>query len=86
MLSVLVCHCRFLIECINNRVTISIIIGIAGYVSGAFYRQLGGTDWVLNVGVTFGLFTGPTFLVWAYLNTVALFYGSSAALPFSKNY
>lgn len=55
---------------------------IAGYVSGSFYKKLGGTEWVHNVLLTVTLVVGPFFVVWAYLNTVAIFYGSTAALPF----
>lgn len=55
---------------------------IAGYVSGSMYKSMGGTAWVNNVMMTTTLFIGPVFLVWAFLNTVAIFYGSTSALPF----
>eukprot|EP00672_Neobodo_designis_P001979 CAMPEP_0174879856 /NCGR_PEP_ID=MMETSP1114-20130205/83469_1 /TAXON_ID=312471 /ORGANISM="Neobodo designis, Strain CCAP 1951/1" /LENGTH=586 /DNA_ID=CAMNT_0016115251 /DNA_START=150 /DNA_END=1910 /DNA_ORIENTATION=+ len=55
---------------------------VAGYVSGGMYRKLNGTVWVHNVLVTVTLFVGPAFAVWAFLNTVAIVYGSTAALPF----
>lgn len=55
---------------------------IAGYTSGSLYKKMGGTVWVHNVLLTVTLFVGPFFIVWAYLNTVAIVYGSTAALPF----
>lgn len=55
---------------------------IAGYVSGSMYKKLNGTAWVHNVLVTVTLFVIPVFIVWAFLNTVAIFYSSTAALPF----
>lgn len=55
---------------------------IAGYTSGSFYKKLGGTVWVHNVLTTVTLFVGPVFVVWAFLNTVAIVYSSTAALPF----
>lgn len=55
---------------------------IAGYTSGSLYKKIGGTAWVHNVLLTVTLFVGPFFIVWSYLNTVAIFYNSTAALPF----
>lgn len=55
---------------------------IAGYVGGVYYKTLGGTNWVANVLLCAGLFCGPVLVVFAYLNTVAIFYRSTAALPF----
>ncbi|CUG93857.1 endomembrane protein 70, putative [Bodo saltans] len=55
---------------------------IAGYVSGSLYKKMEGKDWVHNVLLTVTLVTGPAFMIWAYLNTVAIAYGSTAALPF----
>eukprot|EP01027_Heterolobosea_sp_BB2_P015819 GEZU01022606.1.p2 GENE.GEZU01022606.1~~GEZU01022606.1.p2 ORF type:complete len:352 (+),score=110.08 GEZU01022606.1:146-1201(+) len=60
----------------------ALVAGIAGYVSGSFYRQLGGKQWINNVLLTVSLFAAPVFVVWAFLNTVAIVYSSSAALPF----
>jgi hypothetical protein len=56
--------------------------GISGYVSAAFYKQMGGENWVRNVFLTVFLFAGPVFITWAFCNTVALVYQSSAAFPF----
>lgn len=56
--------------------------GIAGYVAANNYRQMGGTLWVRNVLLTGSLFCGPMFVVFSFLNTVAIAYRSTAALPF----
>jgi transmembrane 9 superfamily protein 1 len=55
---------------------------IAGYVSARMYHRIGGVKWKWNMIVTSLLFTGPAFVVWAVLNTVAIFYSSTAAFPF----
>lgn len=46
------------------------------------YRQLGGGNWVRCVVYTLSLFCGPLLLTFMFLNTVAIFYKSTAALPF----
>eukprot|EP00741_Cyanophora_paradoxa_P014285 tig00020780_g13777.t1 len=56
--------------------------GISGYVSAAWYKKLGGEAWVANIMVTVVLYAGPFFLMFAFLNTVAIAYDSTAALPF----
>ncbi|CAL5427764.1 unnamed protein product [Camellia sinensis] len=56
--------------------------GIAGYVATSFYCQLEGTNWVRNLLLTGSLFCGPLFLTFCFLNTVAIVYSSTAALPF----
>ncbi|GFH12662.1 transmembrane 9 superfamily member [Haematococcus lacustris] len=56
--------------------------GIAGYVGGCYYKMMGGSSWVSNVLLTAGLFFGPVLVVFSYLNTVAICYRSTAALPF----
>eukprot|EP00762_Andalucia_godoyi_P000535 ANDGO_05332.mRNA.1 Transmembrane 9 superfamily member 4 len=56
--------------------------GIAGHVSTRFYIGLGGERWVHNCIFTVVLFPLPVFVVWAFLNSVALTYESMAALPF----
>ena len=55
--------------------------GIAGYVSAALYKVMGGTNWVRNVLVTTMLFCGPLLGTFSFLNTVAIFYGVSRARP-----
>eukprot|EP00245_Coleochaete_scutata_P002916 TRINITY_DN14158_c0_g1_i1.p1 TRINITY_DN14158_c0_g1~~TRINITY_DN14158_c0_g1_i1.p1 ORF type:complete len:653 (-),score=99.92 TRINITY_DN14158_c0_g1_i1:950-2722(-) len=56
--------------------------GIAGYTSASYFKQLEGENWVRNVLLTGCLFCGPLFLTFTFLNTVAIFYNSTAALPF----
>ena len=56
--------------------------GIAGYVAANNYRQMGGENWVRNVLLTGFLFCGPMFVTFSFLNTVAIAYRSTAALPF----
>lgn len=54
----------------------------SGYVGGAHYKMFGGNNWVSNVLLTAALFCGPVIPAFAFLNTVAIFYGSMVALPF----
>lgn len=54
----------------------------AGYVGGSYYKMLGGTNWVSNVLLTAVLFCGPVLVCFSFLNTVAIVYRSTAALPF----
>uniref|UniRef100_A0A0D6QVG0 Transmembrane 9 superfamily member n=1 Tax=Araucaria cunninghamii TaxID=56994 RepID=A0A0D6QVG0_ARACU len=56
--------------------------GIAGYTAASFYRQLEGKNWVWNLLMTGCLFCGPLFLTFCFLNTVAIAYHATAALPF----
>lgn len=53
-----------------------------GYVSAYLYQKLGGEKWAWNIFVTALTFVGPGFLIWSFLNTVAIIYGSTAAFPF----
>jgi len=55
---------------------------IAGFVSGAFYKKLGGSVWVHTVLLQVTLFVLPIFIVWFFLNSIAWAKGSTAALPF----
>ncbi|KAI4365802.1 hypothetical protein MLD38_021759 [Melastoma candidum] len=56
--------------------------GVAGYTATSMYCQLEGTNWVRNLLLTGFLFCGPLFLTFCFLNTVAIAYKSTAALPF----
>ncbi|XP_068634074.1 transmembrane 9 superfamily member 3-like [Aristolochia californica] len=56
--------------------------GIAGYTATSMYLQLEGTNWVRNLLLTGFLFCGPLFLTFCFLNTVAIAYSATAALPF----
>lgn len=46
------------------------------------YKVMGGTNWVRNVLLTTALFCGPMLACFSFLNTVAIVYRSTAALPF----
>eukprot|EP00873_Tetraselmis_striata_P026587 jgi/Tetstr1/446851/TSEL_034329.t1 len=56
--------------------------GIAGYVASSNFKIMGGVNWVRNNLLTGSLFCGPFFICFAFLNTVAIAYRSTAALPF----
>ncbi|KAK4484101.1 hypothetical protein RD792_011321 [Penstemon davidsonii] len=56
--------------------------GIAGYTSTSFYFQLEGKNWVRNLLLTGSLFCGPLLVAFCFLNSVAIAYNSTAALPF----
>ncbi len=55
---------------------------LSGFVSARLYQRLGGMKWGWNILVTALLFTGPAFLVWSILNTIAILNRSTAAFPF----
>lgn len=55
---------------------------ISGYVSGYYYKMLGGAHWNRNVLLTASLFSGPMVATFAVLNTIAIIYRSTQALPF----
>ncbi|PWA61418.1 nonaspanin (TM9SF) [Artemisia annua] len=54
---------------------------VRGYTSVSFYFQLEGTTSMKNLLLTAGLYFGPLFLTFGFLNSVAIFYGVTAALP-----
>ncbi len=56
--------------------------GVAGYVSAVSYKVLGGASWVRNVLLTTALFCGPLLATFSFLNTVAIVYRTTIALPF----
>ena len=55
---------------------------ISGYHAVRLYTQMGGDNWVRMVLVSAMAFTGPFVGVFAWLNSVAIAYNSTAALPF----
>ncbi|KAL0282832.1 UNVERIFIED_CONTAM: Transmembrane 9 superfamily member 1 [Sesamum angustifolium] len=55
---------------------------IAGYVSGGMYSRNGGKKWIKSMILTASLFPFLCFGIGFILNTVAIFYGSLAAIPF----
>eukprot|EP01118_Nematostelium_gracile_P010127 TRINITY_DN3464_c0_g1_i1.p1 TRINITY_DN3464_c0_g1~~TRINITY_DN3464_c0_g1_i1.p1 ORF type:complete len:602 (+),score=121.93 TRINITY_DN3464_c0_g1_i1:43-1806(+) len=56
---------------------------IGGYVSGYLFKQFGGEKWAWNTVLVASLFTIPFVIVFAYVNTVAIIYNVTAAVPFS---
>ena len=69
-------------QCAPVQVLYALTAGVAGYVSALCYKVMGGTNWVRNVLLTTALFCGPLLVIFAFLNTVAIVYRSTAALPF----
>jgi hypothetical protein len=57
-------------------------VAAAGYVSGVWYKMMGGRQWVSNVLLVSVLFCGPLLAVFSMLNTIAWVQGSTQALPF----
>lgn len=55
---------------------------IAGYVASSYYKQMEGELWVRNILSTCFIYCGPFFMMFSFLNTVAISYRSTAALPF----
>ncbi|CAH8388106.1 unnamed protein product [Eruca vesicaria subsp. sativa] len=55
---------------------------ISGYVSGGMYSRSGGKHWIKCMILTASLFPFLCFGIGFLLNTVAIFYGSLAAIPF----
>ncbi|XP_047267904.1 transmembrane 9 superfamily member 1 isoform X2 [Capsicum annuum] len=55
---------------------------IAGYVSGGLYSRSGGKKWIKSMILTASLFPFMCFGIGFILNTIAIFYGSLAAIPF----
>ncbi|KAG9132545.1 hypothetical protein Leryth_008477 [Lithospermum erythrorhizon] len=55
---------------------------ISGYVSGGMYSRNGGKSWIKSMILTASLFPFLCFGIGFALNTVAIFYGSLAAIPF----
>ncbi|CAN7016897.1 unnamed protein product [Brassica rapa subsp. trilocularis] len=55
---------------------------ISGYVSGGMYSRSGGKHWIKCMILTASLFPFLCFGIGFVLNTIAIFYGSLAAIPF----
>jgi len=64
-------------------VTYALTSGVGGYMSARLYKQLEGTNWVWNIIAAALLLPGPLCVTFAFLNTVAIYYKSTAAVPFS---
>jgi len=54
---------------------------VSGFCSARLYRQFGGEAWLVNALVAVLVFPVPLVVVFAWVNSVALAHGSSAALP-----
>jgi len=55
---------------------------VGGFVSGSYFKQMGGEKWAWNVVLVGSLLTVPVICVFAYVNTVAIMYDVTAAVPF----
>ncbi|KAK9270386.1 hypothetical protein L1049_025965 [Liquidambar formosana] len=55
---------------------------ISGYVSGGMYSRHSGKNWIKSMILTASLFPFLCFGIGFILNTIAIFYGSLAAIPF----
>ncbi|KAF7057679.1 hypothetical protein CFC21_064884 [Triticum aestivum] len=55
---------------------------ISGYVSAGLYSRNGGKNWIKAMILTASLFPFLHFAIGFALNTIAIFYGSLAAIPF----
>ncbi|KAD6795459.1 hypothetical protein E3N88_06355 [Mikania micrantha] len=55
---------------------------VSGYVSGGMYSRHGGKNWIKSMILTASLFPFLCFGIGFILNTIAIFYGSLAAIPF----
>jgi len=62
-------------------VTYSLTSFVAGYVSGSYYQQNSGKNWIKCMIYTATLFPGVVFTVAFILNFVAVGYGSLAQIP-----
>eukprot|EP00003_Mantamonas_plastica_P025064 TRINITY_DN4827_c0_g1_i5.p1 TRINITY_DN4827_c0_g1~~TRINITY_DN4827_c0_g1_i5.p1 ORF type:complete len:522 (+),score=117.36 TRINITY_DN4827_c0_g1_i5:3-1568(+) len=56
--------------------------GVGGFFSSKYYIQMGGKHWAWNVLLSGTLFPIPFFITAAILNTIAIVYGTTSALPF----
>jgi len=56
---------------------------VSGYTAVRLYRQMGGKDWTRCIILTAALFPVPVFVVFTWVNSIALFHGSTSALPFT---
>ncbi|PQQ12985.1 transmembrane 9 superfamily member 5 isoform X3 [Prunus yedoensis var. nudiflora] len=55
---------------------------VAGYTAAAFHTQFSVIGWERSVLLTAILYLGPLFVISSILNTVAISYGATAAIPF----
>jgi len=55
--------------------------GLGGFVSARMYKQMNGERWAWNIILSAALFVVPFVLVVSYVNSVAIYYKTTAALP-----
>eukprot|EP01113_Clastostelium_recurvatum_P047774 TRINITY_DN857_c0_g1_i1.p1 TRINITY_DN857_c0_g1~~TRINITY_DN857_c0_g1_i1.p1 ORF type:complete len:600 (+),score=185.13 TRINITY_DN857_c0_g1_i1:51-1850(+) len=71
----------------GNMYTAAIVLyaltaSISGFVAARMYKQLNGERWAWNIILTAALFAAPLFLVFSYVNTVAIYYHVTVSMPF----
>jgi len=67
---------------LNIRNALTFIVAVAGGVSGDFYKKMGGQKWSWNIVLTASLYGVPFLLIFSFVNTVALVWGTTSAVPF----
>ncbi|XP_057483220.1 transmembrane 9 superfamily member 5-like [Actinidia eriantha] len=68
--------------CTSLVVVYTLTSTISGYSTASFYNQFVETGWERSVLLAGFLYVGPLFVILFTLNTIAIFYGVTAALPF----
>jgi len=53
-----------------------------GYYASKYYKYMGGKNWALNIMLSCLLFPAILFATWFIINSIAVFYESTAAIPF----
>eukprot|EP00158_Paraphelidium_tribonemae_P004793 Partr_v1_DN26971_c0_g1_i4_m7332 putative transmembrane 9 superfamily member len=71
----------------SSILTVSIVVYalssiVSGYFSGAMYAEYGGKRWIRAMFVTAGLWPGVVSAIGLVVNTVAISYSSTKAIPF----
>ncbi|CAG8603262.1 22898_t:CDS:10 [Rhizophagus irregularis] len=56
---------------------------VAGYTSASTYQVYGGRDWIKNVIATATLWPGILSVITIIINSIAVYYSSSRAIPFT---
>lgn len=54
---------------------------VGGFVSARLFKQMEGEKWAWNIVLVASLFTGPVVLVFSFVNSVAIAYNATAAVP-----
>jgi len=54
---------------------------LGGYVSARLYHQFGGDKWAWNIVLVATLYTVPLVIVFSFVNTVAIMYNATNAVP-----